>query len=1237
MIFTGVILLGLISYERLPQELFPPITYPQLTVVTTYKDAAPEEIEILVTKPLEETIGTVSGLKRISSISKEETSLITAEFNWGTNMDFAALGVREKIDLVKERLPRGSEEPVVIKYNPFDLPVMVLNITSGLPPTELMQFTRKIIKNELEKTEGVAVVQLSGGREREILVEVDQGRLQAAGVSVVALSDALNKANLNYPAGTVEESFYEYLIRTIGEFKAVKEISQIPVAVDERPLNLREENPQEQGIRPPQEKKTEKRLILLKDVAKVKDTLQEQVSISRYNGKDNISLSVIKQAGSNTLWAARNIRQTLKELKATVPPQVKITVAYDQSQFIQGSIAGVRDAALQGGFLAFLVLFLFLRRFAPSLIVTMSIPISVLGVFSMMYFSNISLNMISLGGLALGVGMLVDNSIVVIENISRHRELGKPLRDSCVYGANEVNAAITGSTLTTVAVFLPMIFVVGIAGQLFKELAFTVVVSLIISLVAALTLIPILVSKEKTGKENSENGDSAHFLLIQIKKKMGAVPIFKFFRKAGASAAKSAGKFLWIILEYFLKYRLRCLLATFIIFVLSVFALTKIDWELLPRTDQGQFIMKANLTPGTRLLVTSSVVKKIEDKLFAFKEVKDVTVSIGSSKEKTSGGQMVETLGSHQAQIMVSLKPLAKHKRTKFTTLQSLLRPFSSTDPDKFRIRPTAELLQELKAKLEKENLFGAEIEYILQESIFQMAFVASAPIVIEIKGQDLVKLKKISEDVQKGLKSIKGVYSIRSSLVKPAPEAKVYIRKDRAATYNLSVSDIALTAQTAMKGYVATKFKEAGREIDIRVRLRPSDRADMNKVRRLIVHSPLDVDVPLAEVAYMSTGHGPSQIQRLSQQRVILVSANIYRRALKDVMDEVNMILAGIKPNLPPDYTAKLTGENEQMKESFNSLRFALILSLVLVYMIMAAQFESLWQPFVILFTFPLSIIGVVLGLWLTHTPISIMVILGIIILGGIVVNNGIVLVEYVNLLRARDNFRLYDALIEASHARLRPIMMTALTTILGLLPLAIGLAEGAEIQIPMAVTVMGGLTVSTFLSLIVIPALYLTFENFLAAVKNFVRRPLPVIASSPQTIDVGAGLKPAPTIIRLPQKPEPKPPIPPIILPHQTDIKTGRGAINRLPAGKAGVSTTVVVKKPVMPEVEPPGSELPKRQKALIAYLAVDKRLTRAEYIEKFAISAITASRDLKEMVEKGLIKAAGPRGPGRYYELV
>jgi len=1249
MVFLGVVLLGFISWNRLPQELFPPITYPQITVATFYKDAAPEEIEILVTKILEEVIGTVSGLRRISSTSKEEVSLIIAEFDWGKNMDFAALGIREKIDLVKERLPRGCEDPIVMKFNPFELPVVVLNVTAeGLSPGNLLQFTRKVIKNELEKTDGVAAVQMSGGREREILIEVDQGRLQAAGVSVVTIADSLKKANLNYPAGTIEETFYEYMIRTIGEFEAVKDIKEIAIGSDEKAKNKQVANSQQSLA---EEEEKENRLILLKDVAKVKDTLKEKTSISRYNKKDNVSLSIIKQAGANTLWVSDNIKQTLKQIRPDVPSQIKMEISYDQSKFIKSSISGVRDAAIGGGLLAFLVLLLFLRRVPSALIVTASIPISIMAVFSLMYFSGISLNMISLGGLALGVGMLVDNGIVVLENIFRHRKEGRSPKEASVSGAKEVSSAIVGSTLTTIAVFLPMAFVVGIAGQLFKELAFTVVFSLLSSLIVALTLIPIFASKVSTKKILERNPQT----------------------NPAITAGESIGKAYSGVLNSFFKNKFLGLFCVAVIFLLVMKMFVGLDKELLPKVDQGQFMIKVEMPPGTRLAVTDRVTGKIEDVLGVFPQIKSVTVTIGSTKEKETMSGNIETLGPHQGQIMVDLKPLAVYKRSKFAWVQAITRLFSkeATEQDA-RTISTADFLQEFKAKVQEKDLEGAELEYILQESVFQAAFQAGAPIVIETKGEDLVILKRISEHVQNGLGKIGGVYSVKSSLVAPAPEAKVYVKKDRAAQYDLSVSDIALTAQTAMKGFVATEFKEEGREIDIRVRLREQDRKDVKKVRRLIVHSPMDIEVPLASVAYMGIGKGPSQIQRLDQQRVILISANIFKRGFNEVADDINKMLGRLEKELPSGYAARLTGEHLKMRESFNSLRFALILSLVMVCMIMAAEFESLWQPFIIIFTFPLSIIGVAFALRWTNTPLSIMVVLGIIMLGGIVVNNGIVLIDYVNTLRRRDKYEALPAVMKASQARLRPILMTAMTTVFGLCPLALGLSQGAEIQIPMAITVMGGLIISTFLSLVVIPTIYLIFDKLFSLFKRK-QKPLeqqlpkkepprqePPRPEPPKDVPPKE-VPPAPPAIQMPP-PEPElpaeepPELPAIQMPAPEEDLQEPG----LPEEELPESPIIQIPMPEEDEFEPeeeqpeqePPQEVPptepqvpkadteglnERQRKLLDYLLSNKRITRKEYVEIFATSVPTAARDLKELVDKGLIRGMGPKARGRYYELV
>lgn len=1172
MIFLGVVLLGVISWGRLPQELFPPLTYPQITVVTSYEGAAPEEVETLITKVIEEAVGTVTNIRRVNSTSKEGLSLVVAEFKWGTNMDFAALNVREKIDLVKERLPRESEEPIVMKYNPFDMPIMTLSVTGDLPPVELRELSRRIIKDEIEKVEGIASAEITGGIEREILVEVDQPRLQASGISLVGVVESLERANINYPAGTIKEPFYEYLIRTMGEFQKVGEIEQIAAGVDEdRPpsgayargypaIGIEEEEelaerPREVGRR---------RLILLKDIATVKDTTKERDSISRHNGRENISISIRKQSGTNTLRVATGIRRAVERLTRELPKGVKIAVVYDQSTFIKESIKGVRDAAIGGGMLAFFVLLAFLRRFRPSLIVTTAIPISVMAAFGLMHISGITLNMMSLGGLALGVGMLVDNAIVVIESIFRAK--GQP-KEAARRGASEVSNAIIASTFTTIAVFLPMIFVIGIAGQLFKQLAFTVTFSLLASLAIALSLIPVLVTggRHQPRKANPQprlsNNDT-----IGVNDLTGGL-----YSK---------------LLSRLLKHKLIILLCILMAFVGGMRLLLGQDREFMPKMDQRQFIVEVAMEPGTRLEVTDLVSRKIEDVLLGLDEVEGVTVNIGSTKAKTPG-EALETLGSHEARIMVNLKKAGG--------------------------RSTRQIIQYLKTALEAEDLEGAKLEYVAQETVLKAAFGEIAPICVEIKGHNLAILADLASRLQSQMATIGGLYGIKNSLIPPAPETKIHILKDRASLYNLSVRDIALTAQIALRGYVATKFKEEGQEIDMRVRLRPADRRDFSKLRRLLIHSPLGIKVPLSEVAYLSKGLGPSEIKRLDQQRAVLITANIFGRSLGEVTEDIERIISaksGVQNpefKIPDGYSVSMGGESEQMEESFKSLRFALGLAILLVYMIMAAQFESLWQPFIIIFAIPLSLIGVSLALWITHTSLNVVVLLGFIMLGGIVVNNGIVLVDYVNILRQR-GLELHQAVITASQTRLRPILMTTLTTVLALLPLALGFGEGAELRAPLAITVIGGLLVATGLTLIVIPAIYLLFERLISLVAKPVS--VPEISAPPEAVVTKAEAPPAveAEVIR----PEPE------VIEQKPEVTEQEPEIHRPP--------------PPSPVAE----QLNKRQSEVLEYLKENKMISRKDYASIFKVSIPTAARDLKELLDKGLLLAKGPLGPGRWYEL-
>ncbi len=1030
MIYLSIILLGVISWFRLPQEFFPPITYPQLSVITNYSNAAPEEIETLITKLIEETVGTVKNARRVVSVSREGISIVTVEFNWGTDMNFAALGMREKIDLIKERLPRDAEEPLVTKYNPFALPILTLSVSGERSLNELYEVSRRYINDRIEKIDGVASCSISGGIEREIQVDVSGGALQGSGISLLEVVNAVRESNLNYPAGTTKEEFFEWLIRTIGEFTAVSEIKSTVVATDEDKNYDRRVNTEYDYTG-----KT-RRLIKLSDIAVIKDSFKERSSYSRYNGKENVSVAIQKQAEANTIRTAEKVMKELAKIKEILPENVKVDVVYDQSKFIKNAIGGVAGAAWQGGLLAVLVLLFFLGNVRNSLVVAVTIPISIIGTFCLMYFSNISINMISLGGLAMGVGMLVDGAIVVVENVFRRMELGTEVKEAAEKGTDEMVPAVTSSVLTTVAVFLPMIFVIGVAGQIFKELALTVTYSLMVSLYVAFTLIPMLVTMgKKPEKIKSKIVEKTDLWLKQM------------------------ADFYAEMLKKFLANRKKGLTVVFLMFLGSLVMFAFIGKEFMPKIDEGQFMIKVDMPAGTNLYITNDITRCVENTILAMKYVDTVSVTVGSNKKELASSNSVEMLQPSQAQIAVSLNP--KRKVT------------------------TDEFIQKLKAELESIDMEDADISYVLSQSVIFSAFQeGSAPIVVEIKGQNFENLDSMAKSVIGEIGGIKGVYNIKSTMKEPAPETKIVVNKDKAALYGLSVYDIAQTAQVAIDGWVATKFKEEGKEYDVRVRLKQADRKNFADIRQLKVISSNGTEVPLDEITRLQIGRGPSEIQRIDKERTVLVYASIFKRNADEVMKEVNEVINKI--NIPSGYPRpKLAGEQEQMKESFSSLIFALILSVLLIYMIMAAQFESLWQPFLIMFTVPLSVIGVAIALLITGTTVNIISILGFIILGGIVVDNGIVLIDCVNTLR-NEGKSIYDAVVEASATRLRPILMTALTTILGLLPLALGIGEGAELQSPLAVTVMGGLLVCTFLTLIVIPAIYLVSEEFFTRLRE-------------------------------------------------------------------------------------------------------------------------------------------------------
>ncbi len=1042
MVFLAIILLGGISWMRLPQELFPSMNFPQLTVVTHYGNAAPEEIESLVTKVLEESVGTVPGAKRIRSISKEGTSLVFVEFQWGANMDFASLAVREKIDMVKDRLPNEATEPFVVKFNPFELPVLILSVTGERSPADMLAFTKKFIKDELAKVDGVAAVSVSGGLERQILVELDQARMQGAQVALLKVSETLKRSNLNYPAGNIEEQFYEYMIRTVGEFETVEQIRGMVIGVreieDEERARHRQMLEQQGKLVAPAV--VQSRFIQLGDVGDVKDTVRERTSISRYNGQPNLSLSVQKQTSANVIKTVENVKRRIKDIQAEMPGDIKVGIIYDQSQFIRASINDVRDAGIQGAVMVFFILWIFLKDLKASLISTTALPIAIAFALMLMYFKGMSVNMMSLLGISLGVGDVVDSGIVVTEHRALLRSQGVLAMDATIRGASEMAAPIMSSRMTSIAVFLPTLFITGVSGILFKELGLTITFSLIGSVAVALTLVPCLLSRGEREKAD------------------GAVSV------SGASHAAAGGAQVpaphrkdWLermeewygqSLEVAMRYRLLLVAVVIGLFVLSVMGLGLVQKEFMPKIDEGQFIIKVTMPTGTKLEVTDQVLQQVEKQLTRLVDVETVSASAGS--EPGEGGDVLESMGGHQGRLIVKLKAT--------------------------RTRASAAAIAELKGHVDRLGIIGAKIDYMMQESVLATGSGGGAPIMVEVKGNDQRLLQETADRIQQEMLSVPGLYGIKQDVPLPQPEVKVNVRKDRATLFHLSVQDVALTAHGALKGLLATKFKEGGKEIDVMLRLKEHDRANLANLRSLLVASPLDVPVMLSDVAYITRGLGPSQISRSDQQRIIPVAANVAAGySVSVAMDQVLAKIQRVTDELYKRYPSRpvsvaLSGEREQMEESFKSLRFALILAVMLIYMIMASQFESLWQPFIVMFTMPLGLIGVVLTLLLTNTPLSVVVLLGAIMLAGNVVNNGIILVDSINQ-ETQAGRSLEETVLVAARTRLRPILMTTLTTIFGYLPLVLA----KTIMSPLALVSIGGMTVSTMLTLWFIPAFYL------------------------------------------------------------------------------------------------------------------------------------------------------------------
>lgn len=997
MVTLIVVTLGLMALSRLPIDLLPDITYPTITVTTSYANAGPEEVEQLVTRPIEEVVAAVPGVLEITSTSSEGNSSVRISFDWGANLDEATNDVRDRLERIVNRLPENADRPRVRKFDTAMSPVMLVGVAGRLDPLEMRQIIDDRIRPRLERVPGVAALDVWGGLEREVRVEVFPERLQALGLSLEDIRNAIRDANVNVPAGEIAVGRLDLRVRTPGEFESLEELRATVVAVrDGAPITLHQ-------------------------VAQVRDTHQRITRIIRINGEPGVRLAVRKQSDANTVEVARAVQQEIRRLNADFP-QLSITVPINNARYIERSIENVSRSILYGGSLALLVLLFFLRNLRFTLVAATAIPVSVIATFGLIYFGGFTLNLMTLGGLALGVGLMVDNAIVVIENIARRRtEDGLAPLDAAVHGTGDVSAAIIASTLTTLAIFMPMFFAQDLAGILFKQLAFVVAFSLFCSLLVALTLVPMLMGRRLT-----------------IATHQSIAPVAALGRTARRLVEAIESGYLFL-LERSQNQRWFIIMLSIGLFAVALSLIPRLGTEFMPPTDEGEIRVNIEMEAGTRLEVLDAQVVRIEQILLErVPELRSTIVSVGPN---------------NSARIQVGLTELAERSRSSEEIAAELRRHLTGIAGTTVRVRASQGMVI--------RGLGGEDGERLT----------------VEVRGFDLAQLDMIAQEVSARLRTVEGITDVRLGRDDGLPQQMVRIDRARAADLGVSVAQVARTLETALGGASAGEFRYAGTESRILVQLNNADRLTLEDILQLTLPGRGGEPVSLRNLVSFEMGLGPTSIQRKEQQRINTVSANIAGRDLGSVVADARASIADLP--LPRNVDVIFAGDFEEQQRAFTELSIALIMAIALVYMVMASLYESLRDPLIVMMSVPLALIGVVGLLLATESTINVQSMIGVIMLVGIAVNNAILLVDQSARLHRDEGWAVMDAVREAGRRRLRPILMTSLTTILALIPLALGVGEGGEAQAPMARAVIGGLLSSTLITLLLIPALYTLFHR--------------------------------------------------------------------------------------------------------------------------------------------------------------
>jgi len=1006
MLVMIVMVLGSISLYRLGVDMLPEIDYPTLSVMVRYPGAPSEEIETLVAKTYEGALASVSGVKKVKSISQEDVCYLLVDFDWGTDLDGAAADIREAVAMIEPYMPPDVEDPLVLKFNLTAMPQAIYAVSGMDDLIAMRELMTDVVQDRLERLEGVAQAPFLGGPVEEIHVEVDRSALLASGVTLDQVVMGLGYQNLNLPAGRQVSGRQEVLLRTMGVFGSLDDIRRTAVGV-----SMNTGTP-----------------IQLGSIAEVKRSIKDVRNFVRADSVEALMLMVIKESGANPLDVRKKYMKALDDVQELLPEGIQFSPLFDTGKAIRMMANSVTKNGLVGAFLAVIIMFLFLRNARPTATIAVVIPLSLLATFIPIYAVGETLNMMTMGGLVLGIGMLVDNAVVVIENIFRHIEEGADRKSAARDGAGEVGMAISASTFTTMVVFLPILFSQGMAGQLAKGLAITVAAALFSSLFVALTIVPMLASVFFSSDISSS--------VLQEGRR------FHRFREW------YRGRLRWC-----LGHRWLTMGGLGLLLVFSLVAVPFVGAEFLPSSNDPILMGKISFPVGTALDETAAASKRMEQVFEHFDDVQTVGTSLGVDENDMGAGMSdANPAGVHEAMVFARLKDKADRKIMENDELKAQMR----------------ELIPEIE---------GMEFEFISMNASMGGS---THPIDIKLFGADFAVLKLWAERIADKIGGVEGLVGVDTSMREAKPESHIIIDRAKASRYGLTVGQVANAIKTATLGAVATRYRQGGEEFDVRVRYAESYRDNPEALLQLLVPLPAGGSIPLAQLAHLRSGEGPVKIIRDDQSRVVSVVADLEGVNLGDAMKQVAKLVEPIQKQLPQGYMVEFGGQYEDMMDAFVQLLAALFLAILMVYMVMAAQFESFSHPFTIMFTMPLAFVGVIWIFFFTGTTLSVPTFLGVIMLAGIVVNNGIVLVDYVNQLRGR-GMPLIEAVLEGSTTRLRPVMITSLTTMGAMVPMAVSRAEGSETMAPLALTIIGGLMAASIFTLVVVPVVY-TFIDALS-----------------------------------------------------------------------------------------------------------------------------------------------------------